>query len=51
MSLTAKQIKKLEQIIQQAKEILQLAKTRCLIPGFDGATLSAQWKDALWGGV
>ena len=20
----------------------------CLIPGFDGATLSAEWKDALW---
>ena len=23
-------------------------KARCLVPGFDGASLSNDWKDALW---
>src|SRR5262245_45098564 len=27
---------------------LQFASTRCLIPGFDGALFSREWKDALW---
>ena len=26
----------------------RIGRTRCLVPGFDGASLSNDWKDALW---
>ena len=26
----------------------QLGFTRCLVPGFDGAIFSVEWKEALW---
>src|SRR3954463_7903669 len=30
------------------RSMLDLRGIRCLIPGFDGAVFSPEWKDALW---
>src|SRR5689334_10166558 len=35
-------------LVRTPQSHVMLALLRCLVPGFDGALFSLEWKDALW---
>ena len=38
-----------QEVRQKTHSPLPYARPRCLVPAFDGAFLSRDWKEALWG--